>query len=70
MQRVFSERSGAAAHVAPADLSHANDNPSSRTKTQVDVGVSRSVFPATHIAVDALESQFQERRARPEASHS
>ena len=58
--RVFSGCSGAAAHMTPADLSHANDNPSIYMKTQAGVGVSGSVFPAVHVAVDALESQFQQ----------
>lgn len=53
--RVFSGRSAAAAHMTPADLSHANDDPSTYTKALASVGVSGSVFPAAHNAIDALE---------------
>lgn len=57
---MFSGCSGAAAHVTPADLSHANDNLSIYMRTQAGVGVSGSVFPAVHVAIDTLESRFQQ----------
>jgi len=69
-QQVLSGCSGAAARLPPTDLSHATGNPSIYTKTQTGVGVSGSVFPIAHVAVDILKSQFQEWRTRSENSHS
>lgn len=45
--------------MTPADLSHANDNLSIYMRMQAGVGVSGSVFPAVHVAIDTLESRFQ-----------